>query len=66
MIMGYAHYPDGQCKPIEHPNQKLRGFKLNGVRPHTVILLTDDVDYYEGALWTVCPNEGKIYKAVPQ
>lgn len=64
--VGYAHYPGEVCRPIIHPNHKLRGFKVNGVRPHTVILLTDDPDYYGGALRTVCPLKGKVYKAVPQ
>lgn len=62
-VVGYAHYPGGVCRPVVHPNHKLRGFKVNGVRPHTVVLFTDDPDYHEGARRTVCPVKGQVYKA---
>lgn len=61
--VGYAHYPSGLCKPIYETNAKLRGFKMNGERPHIIVLLTNDPDFYEGALWTVQPFNGEIYKA---
>lgn len=63
-VVGYAYYPDKSRRDIVHPNHKLRGFKVNGVRPVAVVLSIDDPDYWEAARRVVCPIKGGVYKAV--
>lgn len=62
-VVGHAHYPSGFCKPIHETNPKLRGFKVNGERPHKIVLFTDDEYFYKSALYTIHPIKGEIFKA---
>lgn len=65
MSLGYAIYPDGSRREIIDQNPKLRGFKLNGVRPVEYVLFADDHQLKLAAISSVKPG-GKVRVEVPQ
>lgn len=65
MSLGYAIYPDKSTREIIDQNPKLRGFKLNGVRPAEYVLYVDDPLLKLSAMSSVKPG-GKVRIEVPQ
>lgn len=63
MNLGYAIYDDETCKVITDDNPKMRGFKLNGRRPHTIFLFGDDPVLWNDARMKVQVPGGMVYKA---